>query len=76
MIVESHRARRGLAITAGITAMAAGAALNVTHLVEGGQPLYSPMTGCNPGIGPGRGRCGIGRGRGVAIGSQNLGVLS
>ena len=45
MIVEHHRARRGLAITAGITAMAAGAALNVTHLVEGGQPLFSPMTG-------------------------------
>ena len=45
MVVESHKAKRGLAITAGITAIAAGAALNVTHLVEGGQPLYSPMTG-------------------------------
>ena len=45
MIVDHHRARRGLAITAGITAMAAGAGLNVTYVVEGGQPLYSPMTG-------------------------------
>ena len=44
MILESHKAKRGLAITAGITAIAAGAALNVTHLVEGGQPLVSPMT--------------------------------
>ena len=42
---KATRARRGLAITAGITAIAAGAALNVTHLVEGGQPLFSPMTG-------------------------------
>ena len=40
MVVESHTAKRGLAITAGITAIAAGAALNVTHLVEGGQPLF------------------------------------
>ena len=45
MIVDHHKARRGLAITAGITAMAAGAGLNVTYVVEGGQPLYSPMTG-------------------------------
>jgi hypothetical protein len=45
MVVESRSAQRGLAITAGITAIAAGAALNVTHLVEGGQPLFSPMTG-------------------------------
>jgi hypothetical protein len=45
MIVESQRAKRHLAMAAGITAIAAGAALNVTHLVEGGQPLVSPMTG-------------------------------
>ena len=45
MVVEGQRARRGLAIIAGITAIAAGAALNVTHLVDGGQPLFSPMTG-------------------------------
>ena len=45
MVVESQRAKRGIAIMAGVTAMAAGAALNVTHLVEGGQPLVSPMTG-------------------------------
>jgi hypothetical protein len=45
MVLESHKAKRGLAITAGITAIAAGAALNVTHVVEGGQPLFSPMTG-------------------------------
>ena len=44
MVLESHKAKRGLAITAGITAIAAAAALNVTHLVEGGQPLFSPMT--------------------------------
>ena len=37
MVAERHRAKRGLAITAGITAIAAGAALNMTHLVEGGQ---------------------------------------
>jgi hypothetical protein len=40
-----RRSRRGLAILAGVTAMGAGAALNVTHLVDGGQPLVSPMTG-------------------------------
>jgi hypothetical protein len=45
MVVGSQRARRGIAILAGVTAMAAGAALNVTHLVDGGQPLVSPMTG-------------------------------
>ena len=45
MVLESHKAKRGLAITAGVTAVAAAAALNVTHLVEGGQPLFSPMTG-------------------------------
>jgi len=39
------RARQAIAITAGITVMVAGAALNVTHLVDGGQPLLSPMTG-------------------------------
>ena len=44
VVVESQTARRGIAIMAGITAMAAGAALNVTHLVDGGQPLVSPMT--------------------------------
>jgi hypothetical protein len=44
MVLESHKAKRGLAITAGVTAVAAAAALNVTHLVEGGQPLFSPMT--------------------------------
>src|SRR5262245_34600505 len=44
MVLESHEAKRGLAITAGVTAIAAAAALNVTHLVEGGQPLFSPMT--------------------------------
>ena len=38
MTVEGHMARRALAISAGIAAIAAGAALNVTHLVEGGQP--------------------------------------
>jgi hypothetical protein len=37
--------RRSLAISAGVTAIAASAALNVTHLVDGGQPLLSPMTG-------------------------------
>ena len=45
MAVQSHRARRGLAIIAGVAAIAAAATLNVTHLVEGGQPLLSPMTG-------------------------------
>ena len=45
MVVESHKARRGFAIIAGITAIAAGAALNVSHLVEGGQPLVSPLIG-------------------------------
>ena len=45
MVLESHKVKRGLAIIAGITAVAAAAALNVTHLVEGGQPLFSPMTG-------------------------------
>ena len=45
MVMQSQLARRGLAILAGTTAIAAGAALNVTHLVEGGQPLISPMTG-------------------------------
>jgi hypothetical protein len=43
--VQSHWARRGLAIIAGVAAIAAAASLNVTHLVEGGQPLLSPMTG-------------------------------
>jgi hypothetical protein len=43
--VETQIAKRGLAISAGVAAIAAGAALNVTHLVEGGQPLFSPMTG-------------------------------
>jgi len=41
----SHTARRGIAISAGVAAIAAGASLNVTHLVDGGQPLFSPMTG-------------------------------
>jgi hypothetical protein len=45
MVVQCQRARQAIAISAGVTAMAAGAALNVTHLVEGGQPLVSPMTG-------------------------------
>ncbi len=45
MAVQSHRARRGLAIIAGVAAIAAAASLNVTHLVEGGQPLWSPITG-------------------------------
>jgi hypothetical protein len=36
---------RSLAISAGATAIAASAALNVTHLVDGGQPLFSPLTG-------------------------------
>src|SRR5262245_10174250 len=43
--MASQRARQAIAITAGVTVMAAGAALNVTHLVDGGQPLLSPMTG-------------------------------
>lgn len=37
--------RRALAISAGVATIAAGAGLNVTHLVEGGQPPVSPMTG-------------------------------
>jgi hypothetical protein len=45
MVMQRDLASRGLAIVAGVTAIAAGAALNVTHLVEGGQPLFSPMTG-------------------------------
>jgi hypothetical protein len=45
MAVRAHRAKRGLAIVAGVAAGAGGAALNVTHLVESGQPLLSPITG-------------------------------
>jgi hypothetical protein len=45
MIADSQSAKRRVALMAGIVVMAAGAALNVTHLVEGGQPLLSPMTG-------------------------------
>ena len=45
MTVEGHMARRALAISAGIAAITASAALNVTHLVEGGQALVSPMAG-------------------------------
>jgi hypothetical protein len=45
MAVQSQKARRGLAIVAGVAAIAAAASLNVTHLVEGGQPLWSPITG-------------------------------
>src|SRR5262245_18223243 len=45
MSVGGRGVRRALAISAGVAAIAAGAALNVTHLVEGGQPLVSPMTG-------------------------------
>ena len=44
MAEHSHWARRGLAIIAGVAAIAAAASLNVTHLVEGGQPLLSPIT--------------------------------
>ena len=43
--MESQKAKRGLASTAGIFAIAASAGLNMSHLVEGGQPLVSPMTG-------------------------------
>ena len=45
MGAQSHWARRGLAIIAGVAAIAAAASLNVTHLVESGQPLLSPITG-------------------------------
>src|SRR5262245_48423662 len=41
----SQEVRQAIAITAGVLVAAAGAALNVTHLVDGGQPLVSPMTG-------------------------------
>src|SRR5262245_33054091 len=44
VLADSNSVRRGLAISAGVTAMAAAAALNVTHLVDGGQPWFSPMT--------------------------------
>ena len=50
MIAESQSTKRGVALMAGIVAIAAGAALNVTHLVEGGQPLLSPMTGAVLGL--------------------------
>ena len=45
MMVQSHLARRALAIMAGVAATLAAAALNVTHLIDSGQPLLSPMTG-------------------------------
>jgi hypothetical protein len=45
MSVHGQGARRALAIGAGVATIAAGAAPNVTHLIEGGQPLVSPMTG-------------------------------
>src|SRR5262245_12157854 len=45
MSIHGPGVRRVLAISAGVAAIAAGAALNVTHLVEGGQTLVSPMIG-------------------------------
>jgi hypothetical protein len=43
--MQTRGVKRGLAIVAGVAAISAGAALNVTHLLEGGQPLLSPITG-------------------------------
>jgi len=45
MTDRTQKIRRWIALSVGITAIAAGAALNLAHLVDGGQPLFSPMTG-------------------------------
>src|SRR5688572_14984083 len=45
MTDRTQKIRRWIALSAGITAIAAGAALNLAHLADGGQPLFSPMTG-------------------------------
>jgi len=73
MIAESQSTKQMVALMAGIVAMAAGAALNVTHLVQGGQPLLSPMIGAVLALA--LGAVAAAMVAGMAIGSHDSGVL-